>query len=213
MGKEENPEVNVEDTDLITEEENNKKGKSNLIEDEQVDVDLEEDIRKLNEKIIEIPESEYLTLKKEKNTYKKLVDENLNKLKSVQADFENYKKILQRDKEDYCKYAEQRILLQLLNIIDDFEITLNGIRKEIKDKEKLKGLEIISKKIFELLDKEEVKPVKSVGEIFDPFIHEVLCSEVTDEYPENTIVEEFKRGYYLKDKILRPALVKIAKNE
>ena len=213
MKKDENIESNEKDIEFKSEEIKKIEKENNIIKNEQIEFDLEVENSKMDEKIIEIPESKLLALKEECKANKKLADEHFSKLQRVQADFENYKKILQKDKVEYCKYAEKRLLLQFLNIIDDFEITLNAIKKEIKDKKKIEGLEIINKKIFEMLDKEEVKPIKSVGKTFDPFIHEALLSELTEKYPENTILEEIKKGYYYKDKVLRPALVKIAKNK
>lgn len=211
MVKDNDPKSNEDESHLTNEKIKEILKKNNNIEEEQVSVDLE--VEEKEEKILEIPESEYLGLKEEINKYKKAADENLSRLQRAQADFENYKKILEKDKIQYLNYAEKRILLKLLNIIDEFEIALNALKKEITEKEKIKGLEIIYNKFIEMLDKEEVKPIKCVGECFDPFIHEALLSENTDNYPEDTIIEEIKKGYYFKDKVLRPALVKIAKNK
>ncbi|MHA1384567.1 MAG: nucleotide exchange factor GrpE [Candidatus Helarchaeota archaeon] len=179
----------------------------------QLEEDKEEEDKKGEDKIIEISESEYLDLKKQIEDYKKSAEENFERLQRAQADFENYKKILEKQKQDFVKYAEKNILLNILSIIDDFEITLNAIKNENNDKKIIEGFEIIHKKLIEFLEKEGVKSIKTVGEKFDPFLHEALLSEKTDEFPENTILQEIKKGYYLKDKVLRPALVKIAKNE
>ncbi|MHA1300202.1 MAG: nucleotide exchange factor GrpE [Candidatus Helarchaeota archaeon] len=179
----------------------------------QLEEDKEEEDKKGEDKIIEISESEYLDLKKQIEDYKKSAEENFERLQRAQADFENYKKILEKQKQDFVKYAEKNILLNILSIIDDFEITLNAIKNENNDKKIIEGFEIIHKKLIEFLEKEGVKSIKTVGEKFDPFLHEALLSEKTNEFPENTILQEIKKGYYLKDKVLRPALVKIAKNE
>ncbi len=176
-------------------------------------VDLEVEENNKEDKIIEISESEYLKLKEEIKKYKELADENLNKLKRAQADFDNYKKILDKQKIEYLNYAEKGILLKILDIIDEYEIALNALKKQFGEGKKIEGIEIIYNKFIEMLQKEGVKPIKSVGESFDPFIHECLLNEITDECPEDTVLEEIKKGYYFKDKVLRPALVKIAKNK
>ncbi len=181
-----------------------------LNEDEIVDVEPDEITE---EKMIELPESEYLDLLKKIDEHKKSAKENFEKLKRAQADFENYKKILDKDKQEFVKYAEKGIILDILSLIDEFEIALNAVRKEIEDNEKLKGIKVIYNKFIEFLNKMGVKPIKAIGEPFDPFLHEALLSEKTDEYPEDTILQEIKKGYYLKDKVLRPALVKISKNK
>lgn len=181
--------------------------------DTELSVDLEVEEDKKENKFIEIPESEYLALKEEIEKQKKAANENYSRLQRAQADFDNYKKLLERDKQEYCKYAEKRIILKILDLIDEFEIALKALKKDMSKIKEIEGIEIIYKKFVDMLNKEEVKPIKSVGEPFDPFIHEVLLSEKTDEYPEDTIIEEIKKGYYLKDKVLRPALVKIAKNK
>ncbi|NVM05158.1 MAG: nucleotide exchange factor GrpE [Candidatus Helarchaeota archaeon] len=196
-------------------EENDSKSNENNsdLSNEQVCIDLEVEENNKEEKIIEIPESEYLALKKEVEKYKKVADENFSKLQRAQADFDNYKKILDKQKIEYLNYAEKGILLKILDIIDEYEIALNALKKEIGEGKEIEGMEIIYNKFIEMLQKEEVKPIKSLGEKFDPFIHECLLSEATDEYPEDTVLEEIKKGYYFKDKVLRPALVKIAKNK
>ncbi|MHA1379085.1 MAG: nucleotide exchange factor GrpE [Candidatus Helarchaeota archaeon] len=197
-------------------DENENLGKNNnnskLNDEEIVDIETEEEI-KSEEKKIEISESEYNDLKSKIEEYKKSADANYEKLQRAQADFENYKKILEKEKQEFIKYAEKNIISNLLNIIDEFEITLNAIKKETDKNKILEGINIMYNKFIEFLKKEEVKPIKSVGETFDPFLHEALLSEKTDEYPEDTVLQEIKKGYYLKDKVLRPALVKIAKNK
>ena len=184
----------------------------NALEDKEEVVELGEDIKE-EEKIIELPESEYKALKDEIEKQKKIAQENLERLQRAQADFENYKKILEKNKEEFVKYAEKNILLDLLNVIDEFEIMFNAVKKENDAKKVIDGLNIIYNKFIEFLEKEEVKPIKCVGSPFDPFLHEALLSEKTEECPEDTVLQEIKKGYYLKDKVLRPSLVKIAKNK
>ena len=154
--------------------------------------DLKEDARKFKE------------LEEEKETY-------LNSLLRAQADFENYKKIAERENQRYKSYAMENILKKLVQHYDDLVRALN-ILKIIEDGESIKkGFELLVKNFEKLLKEEGVEAMNCEGEKFDPYKHEALMVEEHDDLPENTIIEELDKGYYLNNKILRPAKVKISK--
>lgn len=146
-------------------------------------------------------------LKKETQNVKEL--ENL--CMRVQADFENYKKRSQKEKEDFSKYANTDLILQILPIIDNFQLATKHLPVEIADNNWAKGVLQIEKQLEQVLVAEGLTEIDSVGNQFDPYLHEAI-EEIPSERPEGEIIEEITRGYRLNDKIIRHAKVKVAKN-
>ncbi|HEX8089761.1 MAG TPA: nucleotide exchange factor GrpE [Blastocatellia bacterium] len=128
-----------------------------------------------------------------------------------QAEFENYRRRVERDKVEFHSRARGEVLLELLPVVDNFERALSSFQKREADAAGLRhGLELIHKQLKDALTKFGLEPVESVGQVFDPHLHEAVTIEPTDEHEENTIIEEFQRGYKLGEKLLRPAKVKVA---
>ena len=147
--------------------------------------------------------------------FKELLEEKekfMNSLLRVRADFDNYKKRSERENSRDKSYVMESMLKKLIDHYDDLIRALNLLMM-LEDMDGIKnGFEIIVKNFKKLLTEESVKPMNSEGEKFDPYKHEaVLVEEGRDDLPENTILEEITKGYYLKDKVLRPAKVKISK--
>ena len=125
----------------------------------------------------------------------------------VQADFENYKKRTEKDKEEFVKYACQNIVLDLLPILDTFELAL----KHTKDKEEfVKGIELVYSNFIDILEKKGLEPINALSKEFDPVMHEALMQEKSKEKP-GTVIEEFQKGYTINNKVIRPTKVKVAK--
>lgn len=131
----------------------------------------------------------------------------------LQAEFENVRKRLIREKEEFIKFAEASLMLELIPIMEDFERALDAANKNKKeDIESLKkGIEIIVGHFKSLLAKRGLSVMESVGKPFNPDWHEALLQEENNEYPENTVLEEYQKGYFLEDKVLRHAKVKTSK--
>ena len=127
----------------------------------------------------------------------------------LQAETDNFKKRLSRDKQDSIQYANERLLKELISIVDNFERALEDSSEDTKSLKD--GLEMILKQFNSFLEKEKVEPIKAVGEKFDPEIHEVLSSEESDDHEENTIVSQFTKGYTINNRVLRPSQVIISK--
>ena len=143
---------------------------------------------------------------KESESKTKTIDELTDTLKRLQAEFENYKKRVDREKTDFVKFAHANIVAQMLPVLDSFEIAL----KNIRDKEKfVEGIKIIFAQFHSILEAEGLKPIKTEWEKFDPYKHEVLMKEESDK-PEGTILEEFQKGYMLNNKVLRFSKVKVS---
>ena len=186
-------------------------------EEEVVDVTLDDEITDKEEVVekkdcvIEIRESELNKIKEELEASKKLAKETQDKVAYIQADFQNYKKILEREKEEYCSFAGKDLMLKFLEFVDDFERALPSIKNTESTSSALEAYELLYKQLQDILEKEQVKPIEALGKQFDPYLHEAMMGEETEKEEEGTILEVFKKGYYLKDKVLRCSLVKIAK--
>jgi len=136
----------------------------------------------------------------------KKITELTESLQRLQAEFENYKKYVEKSKSEFVKYAKAEIIEKLLPLLDSFEMAL----KNTADKEKfVKGIELIYSQLYSLLEKEGLKKIKAEGKL-DPHYHEVLMKEKSDK-EEDTILEELQKGYMLGDKVLRYTKVKVSK--
>ncbi|MBU2560994.1 MAG: nucleotide exchange factor GrpE [Nanoarchaeota archaeon] len=135
------------------------------------------------------------------------IEELTNDLKRVQADFENYKKRVERDNSKLCEYSKADIIKKLLSVLDSFEMALKNTDNH---EEFVKGVELIYSQLYTLLNEEGLQHIETVGKRFDPYLHEVLLSEKSDK-EDDMILEELQKGYMLKDKVLRHSKVKVAK--
>ena len=162
----------------------------------------------MEEKIITLKEAEYLKLKEDADKAKEYWD----KLLRLQADFENTRKRLEKDKQDFCKFANESIIVELLNTLDDLERTVELAQSKNQDLSAfLKGVEMILAHLYEMLKNYGVKPIEAEGKLFDPNYHEALMQVEDNELPEHTIVEELQKGYLLNDRVIRTAKVKVSK--
>ncbi|MBI2252478.1 MAG: nucleotide exchange factor GrpE [Armatimonadetes bacterium] len=132
-------------------------------------------------------------------------------IKRMQADFENYKKRQEKYLEEFRCYAKEGLICNLLPLIDNLERAISSAEDKKNWGSHVEGLNLILRQIKEILNKEGLEEIKACGEIFDPYYHECIAKIDSLEHPDETILEEFQKGYKLKDKILRPALVKVAK--
>ncbi|HUW89865.1 MAG TPA: nucleotide exchange factor GrpE [Candidatus Nanopelagicaceae bacterium] len=136
-----------------------------------------------------------------------------NSLLRVQAEYENYRKMNQRENERYELKYKEKLLTKFVKLYEDLTRALKVLNElDLNDSIK-KGFEMIITNFQKILEEEGVKPMLSEGEKFDPCKHEALMVEVNEELPENTIIEELNKGYYLNNKVLRPAGVKISKTK
>jgi len=140
-------------------------------------------------------------------------DEYFDKLLRLQADFENFKKRLEREKVDFIRYANEGLIIRLLNILDDFERAIESAKNSNDSKTLFQGIEMIRRHFQEALEERGLNKIDPKGEPFDPEKHEAVMHIETDEYPEHTVVEVLRKGYGLNGKILRPAVVKVSKKK
>jgi molecular chaperone GrpE len=132
-------------------------------------------------------------------------------LMRVAADFENYKRRTAREREDLIKFAGQQIVTNLLDVIDNIE---RAIQNEIKPEEFpnfVEGVKMIHKQFLDVLQKAGVSVIEAVGQPFNPEYHEAIMSESTNDYPDETVVAEFQKGYQMNGRVLRASMVKVSK--
>ena len=127
----------------------------------------------------------------------------------LQAETENFRKRLSREKDEFSQYANERLFKELIPIFDNLERALEDPSNDTKSLKE--GLEMILKQFSSFLEKEKVEQIKAIGEKFDPTVHEVLTSEESNEHEENTIISEFVKGYTINNRVLRPSQVVISK--
>ncbi|WP_081986944.1 nucleotide exchange factor GrpE [Planococcus sp. CAU13] len=155
--------------------------------DSDVKEDDEDEVAKLKEE-----------LEKEQNKYLRLL-----------ADFDNFKRRNQKDKEIQAKFRSQSLLTDLLPVLDNFERALAVEAKSEEAEALLKGVEMVQKSLLEAVKREGLEEVKAVGEHFDPNFHQAVMQEKDEQAEPGTVLQELQKGYTLKGRVLRPAMVKV----
>ncbi len=135
----------------------------------------------------------------------------LNQLKYARADIENLQKQMQRRIDEAVERGNQRILMRLLPIVEDLDLAIDAARRTGNDAV-LEGVEMVRRKLEKMLDSEGVSPIEAVGSAFDPHLHEAVLEVETRDHPDGTVVEEVRKGYLFKGRLLRASMVKVARN-
>jgi len=138
-------------------------------------------------------------------------EENYDKFLRVYAEFENYKKRMEKEKSEFIKYANEGMIKDILVVVDNLERAIEQTKNHDQSEGVALGVEMILKQLKDILDKYGVKEMRAMGEPFDPRLHEAVIHEVADEYEENMVISELQKGYILKDRLIRPAMVKVSK--
>ncbi|MBI4982465.1 MAG: nucleotide exchange factor GrpE [Candidatus Omnitrophica bacterium] len=163
---------------------------------------------KVEEKTVTLTQEEYLRLKQDSEKAKEYWD----KILRLQADFDNIRKRSEREKQEFVKFANEGLIAELLNILDDLERAVELAESKHQDLPVfLKGIEMILAHLYEMLKEHGVKPIDAQGKIFDPHFHEALMQVEDKNMPEHTVLEEMQKGYLLNDRVLRTSKVKVSK--
>ena len=128
-----------------------------------------------------------------------------------QADFDNFRKRAAREKEDAVKYANAGFLEKLIPILDNFELGLNAARGSAENSPILAGMDMVAKQLTDFLLGSGVEPVHAEGENFDPNLHEAVAQEESVDVAEGVVIRQLRRGYKLRERLLRPATVVVSK--
>jgi molecular chaperone GrpE len=124
-----------------------------------------------------------------------------------QADYENLRRRVERERSEFTQYAAMELVRDLLPVLDDFE---RALRVETADKEYVKGIELKYNRFFETLKKLGLEPIETAGKPFDPNVHQAIDKVESEDAEDNTILHEHQRGYNFKGKLLRPSMVRVA---
>lgn len=171
---------------------------------------LDEKIKdeKIEEEILEEADEKVEKEENRDNDVNQEIEKLKNSLTRLQADFANYKRRNEKEKQDIYKYASESLIIKLLNISDNFDRALKDVEEENSFVE---GLKMIKDELDSVLEKEGVEEIESDNTRFDANLHHAVFAEESDDVEENHILETFQKGYKLKDKVIRPAMVKVSK--
>ncbi|CAM2832756.1 nucleotide exchange factor GrpE [Paenibacillus sediminis] len=139
-----------------------------------------------------------------------LVEEHQQRQLRTQADFDNFRKRTLKEKEELAKYASMKLITELLPVVDNFERALASSGSSTDLQSFTKGVEMIFRQLEGVLAAEGLSAMQTVGEPFNPEFHQAIMQVESEEYEEGIVVEEVQKGYMLKDKVLRPAMVKVS---
>jgi len=176
--------------------------------DSQKDTERGKNCQEEKEKTITLKEAEYTCLLEEAKKGR----EGWDKMLRNQADLENIRKRLERDKQEFVKFANEGLILDLLNVLDDLGRSVDLAESGKEDLPAfIKGVEMILAHLYEMLKNHGVKPIEAEGKMFDPNFHEALMQVEDKKLPEHTIIEVLQKGYLMHGRVLRTAKVKVSK--
>ena len=139
-------------------------------------------------------------------------EELLTRFKRLQADFLNYKKRVEKEKDSLVNYGIETLTVDILPVLDNFERALEAeVDKDNEDDSFFQGIEMIYDSLVGVLNKNDIKEMESLEEPFDPEYHHAVAMEASEEYEENTVIKILQKGYIMKDKVIRPSMVIVSK--
>ena len=171
---------------------------------EQAEIDISDDAEQQ-------AQEELRLLKQELEESRSQANEYLDGWQRARAEFANYKKRVERDQAQAYQTAAGNIIKRYLNILDDLDRALKNRPSDSEGAAWADGIELIYRKLQSTLENEGVKPMEAQGELFDPNLHEAISSEESGEHESGEIIEVLQHGYMLGERVLRPAVVRVAK--
>lgn len=151
-------------------------------------------------------------VKKKLEEAERQAKDNYERILRISADFENYKKRAAREMQDLVKYANEKILKEMLTVVDNLERAIESASNHyVANDPLIQGVHLTLNETLKILERHQVKPVVSLGEPFDPSFHQAMMQEEVQDQPPNTVVKELQKGYLIHDRLLRPALVAVSK--
>jgi len=133
-----------------------------------------------------------------------------NDLQRLAADFSNYRKRNEAERTEFAKFAKADLITKLLDVLDGYDRALASVPDDVKGQPWVEGMWLVERKLRQILVTEGLEPIDSLGKPFDPYVHEAVAHVESDE-PEGTVIEEHQKAYRLHDRVIRPALVSVAK--
>jgi molecular chaperone GrpE len=130
----------------------------------------------------------------------------------TQADFVNYKRRVEQEREQQARLATWTVVQDIVPILDNLDLTLANMPDSVRSLPWTEGLLLVDRQLRATLERQGLRPIDAVGTIFDPTLHDAIMHEESSEHADNEIIAELRRGYMLNDKVVRPTLVKVAKH-
>ncbi|MFW9918712.1 MAG: nucleotide exchange factor GrpE [Candidatus Thorarchaeota archaeon] len=183
-------------------QENRESFQENEEEMDEVSLDFDED-SPISEKTESERKKEEIS-EEEKDSYQELHDKYLR----LQAEFDNYRKRMNTRFEEITQFASESILLKVLDVVDNMQRALESDFSADPESAKA-GVAAIYKQIEKLLQNEQVRPIESLGKVFDPYYQNAISTVNDESLPDKTVIQEYQKGYMLRDKVLRPAMVSV----
>lgn len=140
------------------------------------------------------------------------VEELTRDLQRLAADFANYKRRNEAERSDFARFAKADLITRLLEVLDDYDRALGTVPEAVRSQPWVEGMWLVERKLRDILTSEGLVPIDTSGQAFDPYIHESIAN-VDADAPEGTVVDEVRKGYRLHDRVIRPALVTVAKQK
>ena len=154
------------------------------------------------------------TLEKELEAAKQEAKDTYDKYLRVSAEFDNYKKRSAREMNDFRKYANEALLRDMLTVVDNLERAIHSSNDHTENPSSIvEGIRMTLGGILDLIERYQVKRMEAVGKPFDPQFHQAFQQEESEDHPNNTVLNEFQKGYLLHDRLLRPAMVVVSKKK
>jgi len=150
-------------------------------------------------------------LRRELEAARAQADEHLRSWQRAAADLANVRRRSDEEREAMTIFANALLLAKLLPVLDDFDRALESVPADVHEGW-VDGIRLVERKLLAALESEGVTPIEAVGQPFDPNLHEAVVHEATTDHPDNQVIGELQRGYRLRDRVLRPALVRVANN-
>jgi molecular chaperone GrpE len=151
-------------------------------------------------------------LERELEEARRADEEHRNNWHRSAADFANYKRRTDEERATLSQFANAVLIGKLLSVLDDFDRALESVPAEQAHDPWAEGVQLVERKLRNVLESEGVTPIEAVGQAFDPNLHEAVVHEDTADHPDNEVIGELQRGYRLHDRVIRPSLVRVANN-
>jgi molecular chaperone GrpE len=161
--------------------------------------------------MVDEQESQPVNFEERLDCEKRRSEDYLTRLKYLQADFENFKKRSDREAEQIKNYGNERLVIQLLDVVDELELAVKNGEISTSPESLIEGVELTLKNLRKVLEREGVIPIPSPeGKVLDPTCHNAIAAEERDDIADSTVIEEIRKGYVMRGKVIRPTIVKVA---
>ncbi|MEH7443124.1 nucleotide exchange factor GrpE [Bacillus sp. JJ1122] len=191
----------------MTEERNTEQELNSQLEEEKVEEVFAEN--EASEQTVEVPDQEQDPVQVKIAELEAKLEDADNRYLRLQADFDNFRRRSRIELEASAKYRAQSVITDLLPAIDNFDRAMKMEVDNEQAKSLMQGVEMVYRSLLDALKNEGVEVIEAVGKEFDPHLHQAVMQAEDENYGSNIVVEEFQKGYMLKDRVIRPAMVKV----